>query len=111
VKGGVGRGTTGISREATCVSVCVACAGMPDWRKRQSRIIPTVAFEPVTNRKRGDEKSERPREGRAAGRLGASGKETSSASKGTRNPDSTHRVYMSKTLSQKTIVSNADFVL
>jgi hypothetical protein len=31
--------------------------------------------------------------------------------KGTHNPDSTHRVYMSKTLSQEIIVPNADFVL
>jgi hypothetical protein len=30
--------------------------------------------------------------------------------KGTPNPDSTHRVYMSKTLSQETMFSNADFL-
>jgi hypothetical protein len=31
-------------------------------------------------------------------------------SKGTPNPDSTHRVYMSKTLSQETMFSNVDFL-
>jgi hypothetical protein len=30
--------------------------------------------------------------------------------KGTPNPDSTHRVYMSKTLSQETMFSNANFL-
>jgi hypothetical protein len=30
--------------------------------------------------------------------------------KGTPNPDSTHRVYMSKTLSQETMLSNVDFL-
>jgi hypothetical protein len=33
------------------------------------------------------------------------------AHEGTHKPDSTHRVYMSKTSSQETIVSNANFVL
>jgi hypothetical protein len=59
VKGGVGRGTIRISREAACVATCVACAGVPNRQKghvnevsnksgRYVGTILTMAFERVS---------------------------------------------------------------